>query len=128
MPDIKLTLSKDTKFHAPSEAEEAARMRQEGELVYPLPSKPTKALPGCMVYFIRDGQLVARARAKDFINASQIQQGLYSYTGEPTEVTDWNVVCEDMELAAQPIAHPGFQGFQYVTQAEQEQFEDAFTK
>lgn len=130
MLDIKLTLSQDTIFHASDADVEARWQKQEGHLSYPLPQKPLRASAGCWVYFIHDGQLVARAKAIDFVTASEIKTmypNHYSFTGQPAKVGKWNVICTEMELAKKDdVAHQGFQGFRYVKPEEQALLESAF--
>lgn len=67
--DIKITLSKDPKKRAPDIKSEAQRFdtKKEGALYYELHKKPRHTSAGCWVYFIRDGELVARAKASDFL-------------------------------------------------------------
>jgi hypothetical protein len=124
MRDIKLTLSTDPRLRAPSIQDEAQRMKREGNLWYPLHVRPKYAGAGCWVYFIRDGELVARARAEEIKECHE--ETLYSYTGKPMELDGWHVRCNNVELATKPISHLGFQGFRYVTSDDQKLFENAF--
>lgn len=55
MPDIKLTLSKDTSMRSPNVDEEARWLEKEGALYYQLQGQPKEAQAGCWVYFLRDG-------------------------------------------------------------------------
>jgi hypothetical protein len=77
------------------------------------------------VYFIRDRQLVARARADEFVLFDTATK-LYSYSGMPEQGTGWHVQCSRMDLARVRPPTEGFQGFRYVRDQEQRQFESAF--
>ena len=127
MADIKLTLSNNTNLRSPNIEEEARWMQEEGPIYYALQGKPKEALPGGWVYFVREGLLAARAKADDFVENSDLpsDEG-QTYTGEPSPIKRWSVVCSSMETATHPIPHPGFQGFRYVTPEEQSDFEQAF--
>jgi hypothetical protein len=126
MADIRLTLSTDPKTRSPGVAEEARWIAEEGAIYYELSSRPLRARPGCWVYFIRAGQLAARARANDFLWMDAEDMG-GTYSGVLEGQSCWRVkVVPPMELAKHPIAHKGFQGFRYVTEDEQATFEAAF--
>lgn len=126
MDDIKLTLKIDPKKRSPS-AEAEADWIKNNQVFYALQGKPQRTRPGCWVYFIRGGQLVMRAKAKDFLRMPQGEQ-LSTYTGISEDKTNvWHVeVGAPVELATSSIAHKGFQGFHYVTDAEHSAFETAF--
>jgi hypothetical protein len=127
MLDIKLTLSKDTVLRSPNALEESKWVENEGTIFYPLQSKPKDALPGCWVYFIRDGKLVSRAKAKAFIYKDKSSLGA-TYTGVSNQKSGWKVeVMPPMVLTKHAIEHNGFQGFRYVQNAEIEKFQQAFT-
>jgi hypothetical protein len=124
MADIKLTLSANPTMRSPSIAEEARWLEDEGPIYYQLHAKPRRAAAGCWVYFIRQGSLVARAKAQDFC---RMEEELFSYTGVPSSKASWSVqVIPPMELASHPIPHAGFQGFQYVRPEDQANFDNAF--
>ena len=126
--DIKITLSKYPKKRAPDIKSEAQRLKKKGTLYYELHKKPRHASAGCWVYFIRDGELVARAKASDFLWMKKEELG-GSFTGELPEHDGWRVeVQTPMQIATQPIAHKGFQGFRYVRLEERVAFEQAFDK
>jgi len=131
MRDIKLTLSQDKKRRSPTVEDEAKWVNLEKEIFYPLQGRPGEAQSGCRVYFIRAGQLVARARAEEF---RQLLAGvqLESYTGVPEEKGGWHVVCNSMEVLPKSRRLPHdpafFQGFHYVRQDEKTAFERAFRK
>jgi hypothetical protein len=123
--DIKITMARGP-MRAPSIEKEAEWMADRGRLWYPLPGRPKQAHHNCWVYFIRAGEMAARARAVQFKPASQLRQ-LVGYDGEPSRSkAPWSVACSTMELATQPIPHRGFQGFRYVTPEESGSFENAF--
>lgn len=125
MSDLKLTLSADPAKRSPSIEEEAHWLEEAGQLWYPLgPNRPLKAQPGCWIYFIRGGKLVARAGASSFDPPPR--GPMFSYTGRPTNQGSWQVRIEYMELAKSRLDYPGFQGFRYVTADEQAAFERAF--
>ena len=128
MRDIKLTLSKNPAMRSPNVEAEANWLKEEGAIYYQLPSQPREAHAGCFVYFIRDGQLVARAKANDFLYMEAEELG-GSYTGVPTTRGGWRVeVVPPMEIAKRPIVHQGFQGFRYVEEDEKGSFERAFNQ
>jgi hypothetical protein len=124
--DIKLTLSTEARNRAPTIEAEATWLAREGKLYYPLSGRPRRGVPGCWVYFIRAGELVARARAMDFRRMESSELG-GSYTGVPQDSAGWHVaVIPPMELATRRVPHEGFQGFRYVSQSDAAQFEKAF--
>jgi len=124
MPDIKITIIVDASVHAPNIHEDARWLEDEGCLYYPLSGKPRQASPGCWVYFIRGGALVARAKATEFV---WVTKKLYSYRRKPMRSNRWHVkYVSPLVIAKRPIRHRGFQGFRYVTSAEKRRFESAF--
>lgn len=128
MADIKLTLSKNTKKRSPDIESEAKWLKKEGVLYYELHAKPRQASPGCWVYFIRDGKLLARAKASDFLWMERDDLG-GSYTGELTAHDGWRVeVKPPLKIASHPIPHGSFQGFRYVKPEENDAFEQAFNR
>ena len=128
MADIKLTLSKDIKKRAPDIYSEARRLKKENALYYELHTKPLRASEGDWVYFIRDGEVVARARASKFLWMTKNELG-GSYTGELTDHDGWRVeIKPPMQIASQPVPHISFQGFRYVRPEEKTTFESAFAK
>lgn len=128
MADIKLTLSADPAKRSPNIEAEARWLKSKGAIYYQLQSKPLNASAGCWVYFIRDGQVVARAKAKDFRFMKAKELG-GNYTGFPQNRAGWRVKCvPPMEIAARPIPHKGFQGFRYVSDEERVHFEGAFIR
>jgi hypothetical protein len=128
MTDIKLTLSKDTKKRAPDIHSEARWLKKEGALYYELHMKPLRSCNGDWVYFIRDGEVVARAKASKFLWMSKNDLGP-SYTGELTGHDGWCVkIKPPMQIASRLIPHHSFQGFRYVRQQEKTSFESAFAK
>ena len=125
MADIKMTLSRDPSLRAPNIEEEKRWLEKEGRLWYPLGRYcPKKAHPGCWVYFIRGGRLVARAKAISFDPPSNTPK--VSYKGVLAKQGSWEVCITSMELAKQVVLYKGFQGFRYVTDQEKRQFEEAF--
>jgi hypothetical protein len=105
--------------------EEKKWLDKEKKLWYPLGRYcPRDAKPGCWVYFIRRGKLVARAKADAFDPPSHDPK--YTYTGKLATRGSWEVQISSMEFAKDPIAHPGFRGFRYVSHDEQLLFEGAF--
>ena len=128
MTDIKLTLSKDTKKRAPDIHSEARRLKKEGALYYELHTKPLRASSGDWVYFIRNGEVVARAKASKFLWMSKTDLGT-SYTGELADHDGWRVeIKPPMQFASRLIAHSSFQGFRYVRPEEKAALESAFAK
>lgn len=125
MRDIKLTLAKDPAMRSPNVEAEAKWMEEEGAIYYQLPSQPKEAQAGCFVYFVRDSQLVARAKANDFLYMEADEVGA-SYTGVKATRGCWRVeVVPPMEIAKRPIVH---QGFRYVQGDEKASFERAFNQ
>jgi len=128
MRDIKITLSRDPKLRSPDVFEEARWLQDSGAIYYQLSTMPKYAKAGCFVYFIRNGQLVARAVADDFLRMEVDELG-GSYTGVPTTKGGIRVkVMPPMEIAVTPIDHKGFQGYHYVKEEERQAFQGAFTK
>jgi len=124
MRDIKLTLATD-RTRASTVEQELSWLRSVGELWYPLHTgKPKDAGKGSWVYFIRDGHLVARARAESIDPPTSKPK--YGYSGEPQPSKAWEVRITEMEIAKQHPAHPGFQSFRYVRDEERQEFEAAF--
>ena len=125
MAAIKYTLSKDTSKRAPSIEAEAEWLTREGSLWYELNVEPGELRPGDLVYFIRAGEMVARARITDctWKDASEM---VGSYTGVETKTSCNRFEIREMELAKRSIPHKGFQGFRYVTAKELPAFERAF--
>ena len=119
MADIKLTLSQHKCI-----SREAEHMEEQGGLLYPLHTKPKETEPGCWVYFILRGHLVARAKAIEFVKLMQRTQ-VCDYDGKNLwKRPGWWVKCAGMEL---PLPSPGgFRGFQIVRGDEQQRFEWAF--
>jgi hypothetical protein len=128
MADIKLTLSKDIKKRAPDIHSEFRRLKKESALYYELHKKPLRASEGDWVYFIRDGEVVARAKASKFLWMSKNALG-GSYTGELTDHDGWRVeIRPPMQIASRPVPHKSFRGFRYVRLEEKAAFESAFAK
>jgi len=128
MVDIKLTLSSNPTMRSPSIEEEAQWLEKEGALYYQLQAKPIRASDGCWVYFIRNSQLVARAKAGDFRWMAKEELG-GSYAGVLPGKGSWRVkVIPPMELTSYPIPHLGVQGFHYIRLEEQADFENAFAE
>ena len=128
MADIKLTLSKDIKKRAPDIYSEARRLKKESALYYELHTRPLRASKGNWVYFIRDGEVVARARASNFLWMTKNDLG-GSYTGELTDHDGWRVeIKPPMQIASRPVPHKSFQGFWYVRAEERAALESAFAK
>ena len=128
MADIKLTLSKDTKKRAPDIHAEARRLKKVGALYYELHTRPNRASDGDWVYFIRDGEVVGRAKASKFLWMSKNDLG-GSYTGELTNHDGWRVeIKPPIQIASHPIPHNSFQGFRYVRPEERAAFKRAFAK
>jgi len=124
MADIKLTMSTDERVRAPSIEDEQARLKELGALWYPLGSnRPLRAGKRCWVYLIRDGELVARARAEEI---GPPPAELFTYTGQPSKSNSCSVRISEMELATTPIPHTGFRSFRYVTAEEKGKFEAVF--
>ena len=125
MTDIQLTLSSDRTKRAPSIEEEQQWLRKQGRLWYPLGrNRPLRAAPGDWLYFIRGGQLVARARIESIDAPSPAPK--YSYKDQQTNRGSWEALITDMELARQRLPHRGFQGFRYVNLEEAPAFAGAF--
>ncbi len=124
MADIKVTLSADPEKRTESIIQEAKWLEKEGALWYPLQGRPKKADPGCWVYFIREGELAARAKSESFDPPSGEQ--MYGFKGKPEKRDTWKVRVSKMELAKKHLSYKGFQGFRYVTNEEKEKFEKAF--
>ena len=126
MAAIKITLSTDRSRRAPSIEAEAEWLTRERSLWYELNVEPRELRPGDLVYFIRDGAMVARSEitACTWKDASEMGG---SYTGVETKTSCNRFEIRKMELAERPIAHKGFQGFRYVTAKELPAFERAFT-
>ncbi len=78
MRSIKLTLSTDPKMRSPSASDEARWLRSARSLKYQLHRLPLHAAAGDWVYFIREGRVVARARAQGFTRREVIGR---SYRG-----------------------------------------------
>jgi hypothetical protein len=129
MRDIKLTLSQDKKRRSPTVEDEAEWVNLEKEIFYPLQACPREAQVGCRVYFIRAGQLVARAKADEFRHLP-VGENRKSYTGVSEEKGGWHVLCSSMDVLPKHkrLLHepPFFQGFRYVTPTEQASFERVF--
>lgn len=125
MAAIKYTLSTDRTKRAPSIEAEAEWLSREGALWYELNVEPQQAEIGDLVYFIRAGEMVARAQITDctWKNASEM---CGSYTGVKTKTSCNRFQIRKMELADRPIPHRGCQGFRYVTAKELPAFEAAF--
>lgn len=123
---IKYTLSTDPSLRSPSIEEELNFLRVSGYLYYEIqkPKEPKKIV-GEFVYFIRAGQMLARAKISGcrWMDASEMGG---TYTGVRTEKSCWRFEIKKMELAEWPIQHKGFQGFHYVTAKELPTFERAF--
>lgn len=125
MAAIKYTLSKDASKRAPSIEAEVEWLTREGSLWYELNVGPRELRPGDLVYFIRAGKMVARARITDCTWKYASEMG-GSYTGVETTTSCNRFEIKEMELAKRPIPHKGFQGFQYVSAKELPAFEGAF--
>jgi hypothetical protein len=125
MAAIKYTLSTETRRRAPSIEAEAEWLSREGSLWYELNVEPQRATIGDLVYFIRAGEMVARARITDCTWKDASEMG-GSYTGVETTTSCNRFEIRKMELAKRPLPHQGFQGFQYVTDKELPAFESAF--
>ncbi len=79
---------------------------------------------------MRAGQLVARARADDFVKQTGKEE-LYTYKDVEQKKDSWSVKCTRMEVLLKPYrisTTSGFQGFRNVQGEEQTQFEEAFKK
>jgi hypothetical protein len=127
MADIKYTLSTDTRRRAQSIEAEAEWLSREGSLWYELNVEPQRATIGDLVYFIRAGEMVARARITDCAWKDASEMG-GSYSGVETTTSCNRFEIKDMELAKRPVPHRGFQGFRYVTSKELPAFERAFKR
>jgi hypothetical protein len=93
-----------------------------------LHKNPLHASAGCWVYFIRDGKLVARAKASKFRRMRKDELG-GSFTGVLTDHDGWRVeIKPPMQIASRRIFHNSFQGFRYVRRDEIATFERAFDK
>lgn len=125
MAAIKYTLSKDTGRRAPSIEAEAEWLCDEGALWYPLNVKPQQADKGDLVYLIRDGAMLGRARITDIDWKDASEMGS-TYTGAQVKKSCLCFEIKDIERAKRPISHKGFQGFRYVTANELPAFERAF--
>lgn len=126
MKDIKLTLSKDPTMRSPNVIEEAKWLEKEGAIYYQLQGFPRQVEAGCYVYFIRNGAIVGRAIAEEFLYMKLEDLG-GSYTGVPSTKGGIRVkVVPPMEVSTKTLFHDSFQGFRYVKEEEQESFEDAF--
>lgn len=122
--DIKLTLSTDPKLRAPSIEAERAWLAKERRLFYPLgPRRPRFTRADNLVYFIRNGKVVARAV---IVRISDSPGERPTYTGEKHVFNGPEIEISDMELATKPVAHAGFQSFRYVQPDEEAEFEEAF--
>lgn len=125
MADIKLTLSTDQRKRSPSIEAEREWLMKEGRLWYPLGRhRPQRLAPGDWIYFIRAGQLVARARIESIDPPSGDPK--WSYRDQDTNGGSWEAAITSMELAIRRLPHRGFQGFRYVTPAESDGFAAAF--
>ena len=94
---------------------------------YPLNQLPCHAGPGCWVYFIRAGEVVARARAVVFEAPGK---GGSSYTGIPQPTPPADVKIEAPMEVLKPgkrLECRGFQGYRYVTSRDQSRFFRLFT-
>ncbi|HKU74439.1 MAG TPA: hypothetical protein VJR02_11005 [Pyrinomonadaceae bacterium] len=125
MAAIKYTLSRDTSRRAPSVEAEAERLNKEGSLWYELNVKPQRADKDDLVYLIRNGAMLARARILDIAWKDVSEMGT-TYTGAQVEKSCWRFEIKNIELAKRDIPHTGFQGFRYVTAKELPSFERAF--
>jgi hypothetical protein len=117
MRDIKLTLSTELGVRAPSIEDEAAWIRRSGQMGYPLNSVPRESGIGQRVYFIRAGQLVARATIVAFDRPGKAGK---SFGGVSKPAAPAGVRVSDIEVlpARKRIACKGFQGFRYLTDSE----------
>jgi hypothetical protein len=121
-----LVIALSLRGHAPSIEAEQEHMEEYGSLVYALPTRPTRAKPGSWVYYIRQGQLQARARVLQFEELDH-PETFYSYTGRGYVHRHWQVRLTDLELA--PVRLPVAwrqKGYRYVTEAEADRFARAF--
>jgi hypothetical protein len=124
MSDLVIAMS--LKGHSPSIEAEQAYMEECGSLVYALPTCPTRAQPGSWVYYIRQGELQARARVVQFENLDH-PKTFYSSIGRAFEHRRWQVELTGMELARVPLPVAWRQqGYRYVTEAEADCFARAF--
>lgn len=123
--DIKITLDSHSKKRSPTIEAEARWMLEHGSLWYPLHAEPKRVHPGCWVFFVRDGRMVARARADRFVQRRELAR-TSSYAGHRQVPASWNVECSSMQVATHPITHAGFQGFRYVKTEERQEFGAAF--
>jgi hypothetical protein len=128
MRDIKLTLSQDDSTYAadPNIEAQFMQMQSDGLLYYPLHTMPRQTRAGCLVYFIYDDHIAARAEAVDFVDGSQLPSPLYTYQGKGLPQPPAYVACKNLELVKKALLHRGFQGFRYVKPEEVQAFEDAF--
>jgi len=128
MADIMLTLSTNPDLRAPSIEEEARWLKNRRALYYPLHIKPARPVEGSWVYFVRNGTVVGRAKAKRVVCWDK-ENGEVTYTGVELGNPGWRVqIAPPMEIARRRLPHDGFQGFRYVTSQEQKRFEGAFKK
>jgi hypothetical protein len=126
MSDLLVTLSTDPSRRAPSIEDEKERLDKEKHLWYPLgPKKPQRADSLRWIYFVREGNVVARAKV-DGIELLDPKMELCSFTGEREVVKGYYIQYSGMKITKKPIPHKGFQGFRYVTQMQQRQLEEAF--
>lgn len=103
MRDIKLTLSEDETRRSPTVEDEADWLNLEKKIFYPLSGRSKEAQAGCCIYFIRAGQLVARAKSDEFRHLPTGEH-LESYTGVSEAKGGWHVLCSSMELLTQAQA------------------------
>ena len=128
MEDLKYTLSTDPSFRSQYIEDEAKWMADQGFLLYPIHIKPVRAEPGCWIYFVRDGQMVGRARIQGFVT-TVVSDDLYTFTGEPASKTCWNIKATAMEIAKTPIeTEVGFQSFRYLSDEERRSWAEAFSE
>ncbi len=126
MTDIKLTLRKDPSRRAPNIEAEAKWIAECGPIYYSLQVRPARVDEGCWVYFIRDGNLVARARADQFRPRNGVEdRSTFTGAEAPSNAGVWEVACSNMELPARPMPHRGFQRFRYVTDEATTSYADA---
>jgi predicted HNH restriction endonuclease len=124
--DIKLTLAGTSKIRSPTIEAEARWIEDNGPIYYGLPSRPKQSGVGSWVYFLRDGQLKARARIDAIIRGKELGR-MSSFSGQALPTAAWNLAVTSMELSKRQIAQRGFQGFRYVTSMEARLFQSAFT-
>lgn len=125
MADIMVTLSTGPE-RAPTIKKEKDWADKEGGLYYPLgDNRPLNAGIGDLIYFIREGRLVARAKIEEILKREQAPKEIYTYTGQIERYRTWWVKYKNFELAKKHIPSSGFQGFRYVGR-KRKQFEQSF--